>query len=167
MHWCAELYKCSPSGSDDMGDNILSCSPRHGEAIEEPGMVVHPLQLRVQGALGCRRNCGQSCAPLSATKCFWHPVFRGFQWTEALFSHQNSSGWFRINAHTLPRCFGEVSGCGGMKVHEWAKMCAGAKYRARGAPAKTRYCGHYFSRLMRDASKHLQTDRLAYYMRES
>ena len=46
------------------------------------------------------------------------------------------------------------------------KMSAGAKFRARGAPAKTRYCGHYFSRLMQDLSQHVQTDCLAYYMGE-
>ena len=55
---------------------------------------------------------------------------------------------------------------GGVKVHNLAKMCAGTKFRARGAPAKTRYCGHYFSRLMQDLSQHVQTDCLAYYMGE-
>ena len=81
--------------------------------------------------------------------------------------HENSSDGIRINAHTHPRgCF-EVSGRGGVEMHKKPQMCAGAKFRARGAPAKTRYCGHYFSRLMRAASKHVQTDRLAYYMRES
>ena len=44
------------------------------------------------------------------------------------------------------------------------EMCAGAKFRARGAPAKTRYSGHYFSRLMRGASQHVQTECPDYYM---
>ena len=51
-------------------------------------------------------------------------------------------------------------------MHEWAKMCAGVKYRARGAPAKTRYCGHYFSRLMRDMTNPVQAACPAYYMGE-
>ena len=49
-------------------------------------------------------------------------------------------------------------------MHEWAKMCAGAKYRARGAPAKTRYCGHYFSRLMHNMSQPQLAAHLAYCM---
>ena len=53
-----------------------------------------------------------------------------------------------------------------VKAHKWAKMCAGVKNHARGAPAKMRYCGHYFSRLMHDSSKQVQTDHLAYYMGE-
>ena len=48
-----------------------------------------------------------------------------------------------------------------------AEMCAGPKCRARGAPAKTRYSGHHFSRLMRAASAQALGDRPAYYMRES
>ena len=38
---------------------------------------------------------------------------------------------------------------------------------ARGAPAKTRYSGHLNSRLMRERSKHDQTDGFSYLMRES
>ena len=45
-------------------------------------------------------------------------------------------------------------------------MCAGTKFQARGAPAKTRYCGHYFSRLMQDVTKCMQTAWPAYYMGE-
>ena len=112
----------------------------------------------------CRGNGGQSCAPSSATKCFCGPMFRRLFKTETMCSLQNSSEWVRINPHTLPGCCFGVSGRGGVKVHNLAKMCAGAKFRARGAPAKTRYCGHYFSRLMRAASKQVQTDPLAYSM---
>ena len=53
---------------------------------------------------------------------------------------------------------------GGVKVHNLAKMCAGTKFRARGAPAKTRYCGHYFSRLMRGVSIGTLAHCLAYCM---
>ena len=37
---------------------------------------------------------------------------------------------------------------------------------ARESPPKTRYSGHSYSRLMRDMTKHNQTDRFSYYMRE-
>ena len=40
------------------------------------------------------------------------------------------------------------------------------KQLARGGPAKTRYSGPLYSRLMRDRSKHSQTHQLSYYMGE-
>lgn len=45
-------------------------------------------------------------------------------------------------------------------------QAAPRKNCARGSPPKSRYSGHQNSRLMRGASKHEQTNRLSYYMRE-
>ena len=83
-----------------------------------------------------------------------------------LHANIDLGGQQQCPAHFLG-CCGRYPGGWGAAWVAFSKMCAGGFHCAREAPAKTRYSGHHFSRLMRDASNKRQAERPAYLMRES
>ena len=85
-------------------------------------------------------------------------------WSMAAAS--NCSYWLFYSNATVSNTLWGLRAGRTHKMHKMRILSAGVKFHARGGPAKTRYCGHYFSRLMQNLSHHVQTDCLAYYMGE-